>query len=214
MNEDGYTVEIKNAIINETRIYNLPYNSIFRVKVGDTVDIGDKITDGSIDIQKLLRIAGIENVRNYMIKEIQKIYRIQGIEISDKYIEVIIHQMTNLVKILNPGDSSLFIGQVIDHNQLRKINNDLLMDGKTPLTAINLVFGLDSVPSKASSFLSAASFQDTKKILTDASVKNQVDELLALKENVMLGNLIPAGTGLAKKLEVIENGQKMYKKEY
>jgi DNA-directed RNA polymerase subunit beta' len=214
MNDEGYVVEIKNNIINETRTYNLPFNSIFRVKVGETVDVGDKITDGSIDIQKLLRIAGIENVRNYMIKEIQKVYRIQGIEISDKYIEVIIRQMTNLVKVLNPGDSSLFIGQIIDNNQLRKINNELLMGGKTPLTAINLVFGLDSVPSKASSFLSAASFQDTKKILTDASVRSQVDELRALKENVMLGNLIPAGTGLAKKLDVIENGQKMYKKEY
>jgi DNA-directed RNA polymerase subunit beta' len=122
--------------------------------------------------------------------------------------------MTNLVKVLNPGDSSLFIGQVIDNNQLRKINNELLMTGKTPLTAINLVFGLDSVPSKASSFLSAASFQDTKKILTDASVKSQIDGLHALKENVMLGNLIPAGTGLANKLDIIENGQKMYKKEY
>jgi DNA-directed RNA polymerase subunit beta' len=178
------------------------------------VAIADKITEGSIDINKLLRTGGIEAVRNYMIKEVQKVYRIQGIEISDKYIEVIIRQMTNKVKVLNPGDSPFFIGQVIDANILRKVNNELLTNDKVPLTAINLVFGLDSAPSKADSFLSAASFQDTKKILTDAAVRSQIDRLQALKENVMLGNLIPAGTGLLDKADIIEAGQKMYKKEY
>jgi DNA-directed RNA polymerase subunit beta' len=184
------------------------------VKVGTKVEIGDKITDGSIDIGKLLRIAGIDAVRNYMIKEVQKVYRLQGIEISDKYIEVILRQMTSKVKVLNPGDSSFFIGEIIDIGVLRRTNNELLLNDKTPITAINLVYGLDTAPSKSDSFLAAASFQDTKKILTDGSVKNQTDNLRALKENVMLGNLIPAGTGLAKKLDILENGQKMYKKEY
>jgi DNA-directed RNA polymerase subunit beta' len=214
LNDNGYTVEIKNSHINETRSYEVPFNAIFRVKVGDKVEIGDKITDGSIDINRLLRIAGIDAVRNYMIKEVQKVYRLQGIEISDKYIEVILRQMTNKVKVLNPGDSSFFIGEVIDIGILRKINNELLIDNKTPVTAINLIFGLDTAPSKSDSFLAAASFQDTKKILTDGSVKNQIDNLRALKENVMLGNLIPAGTGLAKRLDILENGQKMYKKQY
>jgi DNA-directed RNA polymerase subunit beta' len=212
--DDGYLIEIKNNLIDEVQTYSVPFNSIFRVKVGEKVVIGDKITEGSIDINKLLRIGGIEAVRNYMIKEVQKVYRIQGIEISDKYIEVIIRQMTNKVKVLNPGDSSFFIGQVIDANTLRKTNNELLTNDKVPLTAINLVFGLDSTPSKTDSFLSAASFQDTKKILTDAAVRSQVDRLQALKENVMLGNLIPAGTGLLNKDDVIAAGQKMYKKEY
>jgi DNA-directed RNA polymerase subunit beta' len=196
------------------RNYHVPFNAVFRVKVGDHVTVGDKIVDGSIDINKLLRIAGIEAVRNYMIKEVQKVYRIQGIEISDKYIEIIIRQMTNKVRVLNPGDSSFFIGQIIDLNVLRKTNNVLLVADKTPITATNLVFGLDTAPSKADSFLSAASFQDTKKILTDASVRNQIDHLHTLKENVMLGNLIPVGTGLLKKIEIIEQGTKMYKKEY
>jgi DNA-directed RNA polymerase subunit beta' len=192
----------------------VPFYAVFRVKVGDKIDVGDKITDGSIDISRLLRIAGIDAVRNYMIKEIQKVYRLQGIEISDKYIEVILRQMTNKMKVLNPGDSSFFIGEVIDIGLLHRVNNELLLNNKTPVAASNLIFGLDTAPSKSDSFLAAASFQDTKKILTDASVKNQIDSLHALKENVMLGNLIPAGTGLVKKLEILENGQKMYKKEY
>ncbi|MDR1991472.1 MAG: DNA-directed RNA polymerase subunit beta' [Mycoplasmataceae bacterium] len=214
LNDDGYTVEVKNNHINEIRVYNVPFNSIFRVKVGDKVVIGDKITDGSIDINHLLHIAGVDAVRNYMIKEVQKVYRLQGIEISDKYIEVILWQMTNKVRVLNPGESSFFIGEIIDINVLRKTNTELLMSNKTPITAVNLVFGLDTAPSKSDSFLASASFQDTKKILTDGSVKNQVDSLRGLKENVMLGNLIPAGTGLVKRLQILENGQIMYKKEY
>jgi len=194
--------------------YLAPFTAVFRVKVNDQVEIGDKITDGSIDINHLLRVAGIEAARNYMIKEIQKVYRIQGIEISDKYIEVIIRQMTNKMKIQNPGDSNYFIGEVIDINTFRKANTELLLNHKTPITAVNLVFGLDTAPSKANSFLSAASFQDTKKILTDASVHSQTDYLQGLKENVMLGNLIPAGTGLKSSHEINELGQKMYKKEY
>jgi DNA-directed RNA polymerase subunit beta' len=122
--------------------------------------------------------------------------------------------MTNKVRVLNPGESSFFIGEIIDINVLRKTNTELLMSNKTPITAVNLVFGLDTAPSKSDSFLASASFQDTKKILTDGSVKNQVDSLRGLKENVMLGNLIPAGTGLVKRLQILENGQIMYKKEY
>ncbi len=214
LTDEGYEVTIKNKSIDETESYIVPFNSIFRVKVGDEVIPGDKITDGSIDINELLQVAGIAAARDYMLKEIQKVYRIQGIEISDKYIEVILRQMTNKVKVLNRGDSNFFIGQIIDINTFTQANIDLISNGQTPITACNLIFGLDIVPSKVDSFLSAASFQDTKKILIDASVRGQVDGLHGLKENVMLGNLIPAGSGLAEKEEIISNGQKMYKKEY
>jgi DNA-directed RNA polymerase subunit beta' len=122
--------------------------------------------------------------------------------------------MTNKVKILNAGDSQLFIGQIIDINRLREINIDLLNKNKTPVTAKNLVLSLEVAPNKTDSFFSSASFQDTKKILTDACVKSVIDPLTALKENVMLGFLIPAGTGLIEPEKVIANGEKMYKKEY
>jgi DNA-directed RNA polymerase subunit beta' len=214
--EPKNVIEIKNASINDPRKYIVPLNAIIRVKVGDQVEMGQKITDGSIDVNHLLDVAGIKEVHEYLIKEVQKVYRLQGIEISDKYIEIIVHQMTNKVQVLNEGDSQFFRGQIIDINTLTKTNNELLMNGKSPITAKNLVFGLDTAPSKADSFLSAASFQDTKKILTDAVVKNQKDMLQTLKENVMLGNLIPAGTGRddVTPESVVDNGEKMYEKEY
>ncbi len=214
LGEEGYEVEIKNTKINDSESLVIPFNSIFRVKEGDIVKPGDKITDGSIDINELLQVAGISAARDYMLKEIQKVYRIQGIEISDKYVEIILRQMTNKVKVLNRGDSNFFVGQVIDINTFTQVNTELIANGQTPITAINLIFGLEAVPSKVDSFLSAASFQDTKKTLIGASVKSQIDTLSGLKENVMLGNLIPAGTGKGDREQMMEDGQKMYKKEY
>ena len=119
----------------------------------------------------------------------------------DKYIEIIIRQMTNKMKVLNPGDSEYFIGQIININDYINVNNQLLVNGQHPITAVNVIYGLDEIPAHSDSFLSAASFQDTKKILTDAAIKNQFDYLKGLKENVMLGRLIPAGTGLKKSRE-------------
>lgn len=214
MSDEGYIIEIKNNLIDETRKYSAPLNSILNIKVNSKVHIGSKITEGSLDIMKLLQVSGIQAVRNYIIKEVQKVYRIQGIEISDKYIEIIVHQMTNKAKVLSPGDSKFFIGQIIDLKVLQKENNALLLAKKVPITAINAVFSLDNAPAKADSFLSAASFQDTKKILTDAAVRSQTDKLRTLKENVMIGGLIPVGMGLIDKQEVIERGAKMYEKEY
>ncbi|MDR0985991.1 MAG: DNA-directed RNA polymerase subunit beta' [Mycoplasmataceae bacterium] len=214
LEDNCYRVEISNKYQNETKTYKVPFNSTFRVSVDDEIKAGDKITEGSIDMNQLLKISGIAAVRNYLIKEVQKVYRMQGIEIADKYIEVMLRQMTNKVRILNVGDSSFFIGQIIDIDTIKKVNNELLLDNKTPTTFVNAIFGVESVPSKSNSFLSAASFQDTKKILTDACVKSEPDMLSDLKSNVMLGNLIPVGTGLEEKIKLLENGQKMYKKEY
>lgn len=194
LNDEGYLVEIETDQ-NEVIKYQAPFHAIFRVKVNEKIHAGDKITNGSIDVNHLMNVAGIKAARDYLLKEVQKVYRLQGIEISDKYIEIIIRQMTNKMKILNPGDSDLFIGQIITINQYIETNTQLLLDGKTPMTASNLIFGLDDIPAHSESFLSAASFQDTKKILTDAAARSQKDYLYGLKENVMLGRLIPAGTG-------------------
>lgn len=206
-------ITVKNKI--ESIEYKVDFESSLRVNVGDTVSLGSKITEGSIDIKELLKIAGIEAVRNYIIKEVQKVYRIQGIEIADKYIEVIIRQLSNKVQIQDAGDSNFFIGQIVDINLFRKENESLILSkNKRPATAINLIFGLDEAPSKTGSFLAAASFQDTKKILTDASVKGQIDTLKGLKENVIFGNLIPCGTGQKDSQEIIEFGNEMFKHQY
>ncbi len=184
------------------------------VTKGQKLTYGDIVFDGVIDIRELLKVAGIEKVRDYILKEVQKVYRLQGIEISDRYIEIVIRQLTNKVQIQNPGDSSYFIGQVTTINEFYGVCKNLFKKNQTLPTAINLVFSIDDVPSKTDSFLSAASFQGTKKILTDAAVRGQVDPLLGLKENVILGNLIPAGTGLKTREEIIQAGKKAYEEEY
>ncbi|WP_031488915.1 DNA-directed RNA polymerase subunit beta' [Ureaplasma canigenitalium] len=199
---------------NEEVVYTTKHSAVLRVRKGDQVEPGQKITEGSIDVNELLKWAGIEKVRHYIIKEVQKVYRLQGIEISDKYIEVIISQLTNKVTITFTGDSQLFVGETISINDFIDISDKLLSTGKHPPVAINQVFGLDNAPSKSGSFLSAASFQDTKKTLTDAAARGQRDMLIGLKENVILGNLIPAGTGLKKPNEVLALGEEMFNKEY
>ena len=212
--EDGTVITILASGSNEEISYNVGFSSVVRAEIGDTVSCGDKITEGSIDMKRLLRVAGIETVRHYLIKEVQRVYRLQGIEISDKYIEVIVRQLTNKIKVLNPGDANYFIGEIVEINSFKEEVNKLLAQGKTPPTAINIIFGVDNATSKSGSFLSAASFQDTKKILTDAAVKGEIDYLRGLKENVMLGNLLPAGTGLMDPEAIIEQGEKMHAKEY
>lgn len=199
VSDNGYLIEVANSELDEVVRYTAPFNAIFRKKVNDHVNMGDKITEGSVDINKLMRICGIKAARDYILKEVQKVYRLQGIEISDKYIEIIIRQMTNRMKVLNPGDSDYFIGQTISINEYIRANKQLLLDGKNPITASNLIYGLDEIPSHSESFLSAASFQDTKKVLTDAAIRSQTDFMNGLKENVMLGRLIPAGTGIKRR---------------
>ena len=209
---NGYTLTVKSDI--DERVYEIGMNKNINVNKGDMVYPGKRLTEGSIDVKELLNIAGIEAVRHYIIKEVQKVYRIQGIEISDKYVEIVVKQLTNKVKILRHEDSKFFIGEVVSANALREENSQLLAEGKNPAFAVPEIFGLDETPSKSNSFLSAASFQDTKKTLTNAAVKGEIDFLHGIKENVILGNLIPAGTGLKKKTDIVEEGQKMYKLEY
>ncbi len=211
--ETGKLITIKSGIEEKKFATNL--SQVVRVEKGDEVHLGDKITEGSINIKELLKIAGIEEVRNYLIKEVQKVYRLQGIDISDKYVEIIVRQLTNKMKIRNPGDSDYFIGQTTDINSFTEVCNKLFAEGKTLPTATNEIYGLDDVATtKTGPFLAAASFQDTKKILTDACIRGDVDTLSGLKENVMIGNLLPAGTGLMESEDIIKLGDEMYKKEY
>ena len=212
LENENNIITIKNDIdeIN----YEVSIDLQLRVKVGDEVVPGSKLTDGSIDVNELLKVAGINVVRDYLIKEVQKVYRAQGIEISDKYIEVIVRQLTNKVTVVNSGDSNLSIGEIIDVNKFKAICQKLIADSKTPPIITDQVFGLDSAPALSGSFLSAASFQDTKKILTDAATKVQIDYLHGLKENVILGSLIPAGTGLEDSETIIREGEEMLDKEY
>lgn len=209
---DFKLVTIMNDI--DKRTYCVPINSVLRVELDRWVEIGDKITEGSIDINELLRISGINKARNYMIKEVQKVYKSQGIEIADKYIEIIIRQLTSKVQIQAPNDSKWLIHEIVDINLFRKECLNLLLSNKKPPTAINIVFGLDQVPAKSNSFLSSASFQDTKKILIDAAIKGDTDCLYSLKENVIMGNLIPAGTGLKEVQEVLKEAEKLGRFNY
>lgn len=209
---NDYTITIANNV--EKRSYKFTYENSSIVKKGDKVVAGQKLIEGLIDIHELLTVAGIEKVRHYFIKEVQKVYRIQGIEIADKYVEIIIKQLTNKIRITNQNDSKFFIGEVVSAHEFREETKRLLMVSKTPPHGVNQVFGLGEAPSKSNSFLAAASFQDTKKILTNAATRGQVDYLKGVKENVMLGNLIPAGTGLKTSKDIIETGEKLYKLEY
>jgi DNA-directed RNA polymerase subunit beta' len=211
-NDEEISILIKNSI--DEAIVSVNRKSILIVKPDDIVELGQKLTQGSINMKQLLEIRDIEAVRHYIINEVQRVYRAQGIEVNDKYIEIIVAQMTNKLIILNQGDSDLSIGQTINASELVKINSKLLSEGKTPLLARNEIFGLDDIPSKSNSFLSAASFQDTKKILVDSAIKGQIDDLTSLNANVMLGNLIPAGTAIKDVEEIIADGQETFREEY
>jgi DNA-directed RNA polymerase subunit beta' len=200
---------------NAIKTYKIPHASKIIVKVGDNVKLGEKLNLGNYSLKDLLKIRGIEAVREYIINEVQNVYRLQGIEINDKYIEIIVKQMTKNMLITNNGDANnLFVGQSITINELTKTNDELLLSNKKPVIANIELLGLDSIPSRSASFLNAASFQYTKKVLINAAIRGQVDELLSLKENVMLGRLIPVGSGKQDISEIVQKGELTYKKEY
>ena len=167
----------------ETRSYLTPYGAKLRVNVGDHVNIGDKITKGSIDPKELLNVADTEAVENYIIKEVQKVYRIQGIEISDKHIEIIVKQMLKKIRIVEGGDTGTLPGTHVNVTQFTELNREALKEGKHPAVGRPILLGITKASLETDSFLSAASFQETTKILTDASIKGKKDMLKGLKEN-------------------------------
>lgn len=165
------------------------------MKVGASVEAGDKLTEGPVDPKELLKVAGVKQVQNYILKEVKKVYQSQGIEISDKHIEVVIRQMLKKVVVLDGMDSKINAGVQISLNNLTKVNRETLLKGKVPATFKPVLLGISKASVETDSFLSAASFQETTKVLTDASIKAKSDHLIGLKENVIIGKLIPAGTG-------------------
>ncbi len=193
-NNGRFEVVISNAL--ETKSYLTPYDAKLTVSIGDEVKIGDPITKGSIDPKELLAVADVEAVENYILREVQEVYRMQGIEISDKHIEIIIHQMMKKIKIIEGGDTGALPGTHVTVQQFTELNKEALREGKHPAVGSPILLGITKAALETDSWLSAASFQETTKILTDASIKGKVDHLNGLKENVIIGHLIPAGTGL------------------
>ena len=165
------------------------------LKVGSKVQAGEKLTEGQVAPKELLAVAGVQAVQNYILKEVKKVYAAQGIEISDKHIEVMIRQMLKKVIITDGGDSGLSIGQTISLYQMTLLNEKLFDEGKVPAKFGPVLLGISKASVETDSFLSAASFQETTKVLTDAAIKGKVDHLAGIKENVIIGKLIPAGTG-------------------
>ncbi len=195
------TVEGNSEQGPEEMVYSTPYGARLRVRVGDHVEAGGKITEGAISPKKLLEVSDIEKVEVYVIKEIQKVYAAQGIGISDKHIEVILRQMLRKVAIIDGGDTELLPGQCVDRDEFTEANTTVLLEGKRPAIASPLVLGITKAALATNSFLSAASFQETTRVLTDAAIKAKKDPLHGLKENVITGKLIPAGTGLRSEEE-------------
>ncbi len=203
IDKDG-RAEIVVSNLLESKSYLAPYGAKLRVSVGDVVEIGAKITEGSIDPKELLAVADVEAVENYILKEVQKVYRLQGIEISDKHIGIIIRQMLRKIKIVEGGDTGALPGTHVSVNKFTELNKDVLKAGKHPAVGSPILLGITKASLETESWLSAASFQETTKILTDAAIKGKIDELHGLKENVIIGKLLPAGTGLRGALKAPE----------
>ena len=183
---------------DDSRSYVIPFGSKLKVKDGEEVLAGQPLTEGSINPNELLAIKGPEGVYNYLVQEVQKVYRNQGVDINDKHIEVIGRQMLKKVRVEDNGDTPMFAGSLVDMYEFEDINKKAIEEGKRPATGKRVLLGITKASLATDSFLSAASFQETTRVLTEAAIKGKVDELIGLKENVIIGKLIPAGTGLAK----------------
>ena len=182
----------------ESQVYQIPYGSRLKVKNGQTVKAGDQLTQGSINPHDIVRVNGIGGVQDYIVKEVQRVYRLQGVDINDKHIEVIVRQMLSKVKVEDPGDTDLIPGGYEDVLTYNKCNAEAESKGLRPAVAKRVLLGITKASLATDSFLSAASFQETTRVLTDAAIKGKEDHLIGLKENVILGKLIPAGTGMKK----------------
>lgn len=182
----------------DTRTYAVPYTARLKVAEGDIIDRGAPLTEGSIDPKQLLQVKDVMAVENYLLREVQKVYRMQGVEIGDKHIEVMVRQMLRKVRVMDPGDSDILPGTLLDIGEFTERNYKTLVSGGSPATGRPVLLGITKASLETNSFLSAASFQETTRVLTDAAIRGKKDHLLGLKENVIIGKIIPAGTGMAK----------------
>jgi DNA-directed RNA polymerase subunit beta' len=193
----------------EEHEYDVPHGTHMTVQEGSQVQPGDQLNEGSLNPHDILRIKGETALQNYLVQEVQKVYRSQGVDINDKHIEVIVRAMLRKVKIVEGGDTQLLPGQLIEAAQFHEANERVRKDGKEPATANPVLLGVTKASLATESFLSAASFQETTRVLTDAAIKGKYDPLLGLKENVIIGKLIPAGTGMSRyrNIEIEPEGQ-------
>jgi DNA-directed RNA polymerase subunit beta' len=182
----------------ETRTYSAPYSARLKVAINDHVTRGQELTDGSIDPKELLKVKDVTAVQEYLLKEVQKVYRMQGVEIGDKHIEVMVRQMMRKVRVIDAGETEVLPGMLLDVHQFTDANEKALLKGNLPATGRPVLLGITKASLETDSFLSAASFQETTRVLTDAAIKGKRDELLGLKENVIIGKLVPAGTGMQR----------------
>ncbi|SET72964.1 DNA-directed RNA polymerase subunit beta' [Oceanobacillus limi] len=191
----------------ESRSYAVPYNARLKVSVGDEVIAGQELTEGSIDPKALIRVQGVEGVQNYILREVQRVYRMQGVEIGDKHVEVMVRQMLRKIRVIDSGDTDVLPGSLLEIHQFKDANKSVLVNGEQPAVGKPVLLGITKASLETDSFLSAASFQETTRVLTDAAIKGKRDELLGLKENVIIGKLVPAGTGMQRyrKIQVPED---------
>ncbi len=184
--------------VGEERVYQIPYGARIIVKDGMPVKAGERVTEGSVNPHDILRVSGLRDTQRYLVHEVQKVYKSQGVEINDKHIEVMVRQMLHKVKIEEPGDTELLPGEYIDINTFEEENARVIESGGEPSVARPILLGITKASLATDSFLSAASFQETTRVLTEAAIKGKVDPLLGLKENVIIGKLVPAGTGMSR----------------
>ena len=193
---------VTNHETGESKAYLIPYGSRIKVQDGAELGAGDELTEGSVNPHDILKIKGLRAVQDYMIQEVQRVYRLQGVEINDKHIEVVVRQMLKKIRIEENGDSDFLPGTMVDTLDFEDTNERLIAEGKEPAVGEQVMLGITKASLATNSFLSAASFQETTKVLTEAAIKGKVDPLIGLKENVIIGKLIPAGTGMRKYRDV------------
>jgi DNA-directed RNA polymerase subunit beta' len=182
----------------ESKTYSIPYGSRIKVKDGNFVEAGDPITEGSINPHDILAVKGVTAVQNYIVQEVQRVYRMQGVDINDKHIEIISRQMLSKVRIEDEGDTEFLPGSLVDRLEFENENERVESEGGIPATSNRVLLGITKASLATESFLSAASFQETTRVLTEAAIKGKEDKLIGLKENVIIGKLIPAGTGMKR----------------
>jgi len=191
-------IVVTNNESGESKTYLIPYGSRMKVSDGQVIEAGDELTEGSVNPHDILKIKGVRAVQDYMLQEVQRVYRLQGVEINDKHIEVIVRQMLRKIKIEESGDSTVLPGVSMNVLEYNDMNEALIAQGKRPAKGNQAMLGITKASLATDSFLSAASFQETTKVLTEAAINGKVDHLIGIKENVLIGKLIPAGTGMKR----------------
>lgn len=203
--KDRREIDISGPV--ENRTYTVPYGSRLKVTLGQKLQAGDELTEGSIDPKDILKVKGVRGVQEYILREVQKVYRMQGVEINDKHVEIMIRQMLRKVRVVSSGSTDLLPGSFVEIHDFEEANRKAFLHGEEPAVVRPVLLGITKASLETDSFLSAASFQETTRVLTDAAIKGKRDELLGLKENVIIGKLIPAGTGMPRyrNIEIVDD---------